>query len=183
VNPPIGYLAVGRDRDPSLPWLAGEVLEVYPVLETIDEFVVKARALSRMGRVPAVVSPAPLDIDAYGREWAVALGAIEPAPRVQRQRGCTCSKKGRQTPLVKAYASAAGIWVWVRGNRIPNTARGETAHLHETDTAWPLGWFEVLRPQITRCPVCHSYWAVMLQPTAYRLVRLGVPQFLATVTE
>jgi hypothetical protein len=42
---PHSYLVLGRDLDPSTPWLVGDVPDVYPVLENIDEFNAEAREL------------------------------------------------------------------------------------------------------------------------------------------
>ncbi len=181
MNPPGGYLVLGRDRDPSLPWSAGEIAEVYPVLELIDEFVAERSAVAE--RLQAVSVPSTLDVNAYARAAAVALTVMQPPPRVQHRGGCRCSRKGSQTPLVKAYACDDGLWVWVRGTRIPDAARRPTTPLHESDTAWPVFRFAGPPALVTRCPVCHAYWGVFLQRTGYRLVRLGEPRFLAEVVD
>ena len=91
--------------------------------------------------------------------------------------------EGSQTSLVKAYACQDGLWVWVRETRIPDAARRPTTPLHEADTAWPVFRFASPPALITRCPVCHRYWGVLLSPTGYRLVRLGEPRFLAEVVD
>ena len=181
MNPPGGYLVVGRDRGPSLAWSAGEEAEVYPVLESLEEF--RAQRSAAVEAVQAVPVPSTLDVYAYARAAAVALTVMRPPPRVQHRSGCRCSRKGSQTPLVKAYASDEGLWVWVRGTRIPDAARRPTTPLHEADTAWPVFWFAGPPALVTRCSVCHHYWGVLLQRTGYRLVRLGEPKFLAEVVD
>jgi hypothetical protein len=167
------YIVLGRDLDPSTPWVEGDVPDVYPVLETIDEFVADAKA-ARAGFDGHEVIENP---EAFARGAAVILGVINPPPRVHRQRGCDCSKKGHKTPLVKAYAFKSGLWVWVRGPRIPNHARRETADLHEADTLWPVSNMAAPYPKVTRCPLCRQYRLVWLRQTGYELVRLGKPQF------
>ena len=167
------YLVFGRDLDPASPWVVGDVVDVYPVLETIDEFVtdaIEARAALDDHDVVAV------DSVAFARGAAVMLASMNPRPRIQSQHGCGCSRrKGRSTPLVEAYALKGGVWVWVRGYRIPKAARRNTADLHEADTVWPVN--ALPHPWVTRCPHCRAYWGVLLTNTGYQLVRLGTPKF------
>lgn len=170
---PHRYIVLGRDLDPATPYVAGDLVDVYPVLETIDEFVADAKAVrAAFDRHEVVENP-----EAFARGAAVMLAAIDPPPRVHRQRGCDCSKKGRKTPLVRAYAFKSGLWVWVRGPRIPKAARRETADLHEADTLWPVSNMSALYPKVTRCSLCRQYRLVWLKPTGYEFVRLGQPHF------
>ena len=139
---PLEYLVVGRDR--AGPWSPGQEAEVYPVLESLEEFRAERSAAITAGQ--AIPVPSTIDVDAYTRAAAVALTVMRPPPRVQHRSGCRCSRKGSQTPLVKAYACDDGLWVWVRGPRIPDAARRPTTPLHEADTAWPVFWFAGRRP-------------------------------------
>jgi hypothetical protein len=178
------YLVLGRDLDPATPWIVGDVVDVYPVLEIIDEFVSDAREARAALDGHVVLENrkffAPGVAEAFARGAAAVLAAMEPRPRVQWQRTCNCSKKGRNTPLVIAYAMGeGGIWVWVRGYRIPEAARRERADLHEADTFWPLNSLPYVRP--TRCPHCRKYFGVLLKPSGYQLVRFGKPHFDAKV--
>jgi hypothetical protein len=155
-------------------------VEVYPVLESLEEY--RTERTTAASAVEAVPVPSALDVYAYARAAAVALTVRQPPPRVKHQAGCTCSRrKGSQTPLVKAYACDDGLWVWVRGTRIPDVARRLTTPLHEADTAWPVFWFAAAPALVTRCPVCRRYWGVLLKRTGYQLARLGEPKFLAEV--
>jgi hypothetical protein len=173
-------MVIGRDRQSASSWSPGDKAEVYPVLQSIDEFRAEAEAVAAAGESVSV--PDTLDVYAYARAAAVALTIMRPAPRVQHRSGCRCSGRGRQTLLVKAYACDDGLWVWVRGTRIPDAARRSTTPLDEAETAWPVHRFAALQPWVTRCPVCRRYWAVLLRPNGYRLVELGEPRFLAEVT-
>jgi hypothetical protein len=175
-----GYLAIGRDRDPTLPWRAGDVVDLYPVLEEVGEFIAQARDLRASPQTDEITL---IDnSEAAARTNAVILARMQPPPRVQSQHGCDCSKKGRHVPLVKQYALDAGIWIWIRGNRIPNPQKGETAHLHEADSAWPMKSVKLLA-RATCCRVCHSYWGVHISEAGYQLVRLGRPSFSVRVAE
>jgi hypothetical protein len=99
------YLVFGRDLDPASPWVVGDVVDVYPVLETIDEFVtdaIEARAALDDHDVVAV------DSVAFARGAAVMLASMNPRPRIQSQHGCGCSRrKGRSTPLRRTHSKAA----------------------------------------------------------------------------
>ena len=165
------YWVLGRDQPPWEPWAAGDRVDIYPVLENVEEFEAEARdARAKLNGVAVIDNP-----EAFARGAAQLLAAMDPKPRVDSRHGCDCSKKGRKTPLVKAYALNDSIWVWVRGNRIPNTAKRHTAHLHQADTLWPLNM--PLHRRVTRCPVCRTYWGVQLEPSGYQFVRLGEPSF------
>jgi hypothetical protein len=121
------YLVLGRDLDPTTPWVVGDVVDVYPVLETINEFVTSATEKRAAG------GGGELDHEAFARGAADMLAAMNPRPRIHSQHGCDCSRrKGRSTPLVEAYALEGGAWVWIRGYRIPKAARRDTADLHES---------------------------------------------------
>ena len=105
------------------------------MLELIDEFVAERSAVAE--RLQAVSVPSTLDVNAYARAAAVALTVMQPPPRVQHRGGCRCSRKGSQTPLVKAYACDDGLSGVGPRDRIPDAARRPTTPLHESDTAWP----------------------------------------------
>ena len=49
------HMVIGRDRDPSSPLSPGDEAEVYPVLESIDEFRAEVEADLRWGRSPVPV--------------------------------------------------------------------------------------------------------------------------------
>jgi hypothetical protein len=172
---PHSYLVLGRDMDPSNPWVVGEVPDVYPVLENIDEFNAEARELRANAR-PSKFQflGGPLAAAAAN---AKAIAAMDPHPRTVHRSRCDCSKKNPS--LVKAYALDGDIWVWIRGYRIPNFAKRNTAHLHEADTAWPLHGLP--HPYVTCCRRCLTYWG-LLRPAGYEFVRLGEPTFEATVS-
>ena len=125
-------------------------------------------------------------MNAYARAAAVALTVMQPPPRVQHRGGCRCSRKGSQTPLVKAYACDDGLWVWVRGTPVPDAARRPTTPLHESDTAWPVSRFRrPRRPWSRRCPgdVTPTGGRVPSAPPGTGWVRLGEPRFLAEVVD
>jgi hypothetical protein len=172
---PHSYLVLGRDLDPSTPWLVGDVPDVYPVLENIDEFNAEAREL-RANAHPSKFQflGGPLAAAAAN---AKAIAAMDPHPRTVHRSRCDCSKKNPS--LVKAYALDGDIWVWIRGYRIPNFAKRHTAHLGEADTAWPLHGLP--HPYVTCCRKCLTYWGVLLKPTGYEFVKLGTPTFEATI--
>jgi hypothetical protein len=142
----VTYWVSGRDLNPSEPWAVGSLIDIYPVLENIGGFEAEASEVRAKLNGGAVID----NPEAFARGAAQLLAAMDPKPRVDSRHGCDCSKKGRKTPLVKAYAINGGIWVWVRGNRIPNTAKRHTAHLYEADTLWPPNTPPY--PRVTRCP-------------------------------
>jgi hypothetical protein len=172
---PHSYLVLGRDQDPTTPWLVGDVADVFPVLENIDEFVAEARD------VRARAQPRQFEFlggpQAAARANAKALAAMDPPPRTVHRDRCNCSKKNPS--LVKAYALDGDIWLWIRGYRIPNFAKGHTAHLHEADQAWPLHGLS--GAHVTCCRQCLTYWGALANPAGYRFVRLGTPKFEATI--
>lgn len=193
-DPPGGYLVVRRDVHPSQPIAGGDLVDIYPVLETVEEFVAGREANHTVTTATtdtyysgSIMLPAPLPDGESGprgfaRAAAVTFEAARPRPRVQRQRGCDCSKRGERSPLVVTYAFSGWTWVWVRGNRLPTAAKRQTAHLYEANTAWPVPLLEP-EPQVTCCRVCGSYWAVFIDKAGYRLVRLGTPAFGVSVAQ
>lgn len=165
------YLIVGRDLNPSEPWAGGNLADIYPVLEDIGGFEAEAReAQAKLNGAAVIDNP-----EAFARGAAQLLAAMDPKPRVDSRHGCDCSKKGRKTPLVKAYAINGGIWVWVRGNRLPKAAKRHTARLHEADTLWPPNTPPY--PRVARCPHCRAYWGIKLRPSGYQVFRLGESTF------
>ena len=101
------YLIVGRDLNPSEPWAGGNLADIYPVLEDIGGFEAEAReAQAKLNGAAVIDNP-----EAFARGAAQLLAAMDPKPRVDSRHGCDCSKKGRKTPLVKAYSINGGIWV------------------------------------------------------------------------
>jgi hypothetical protein len=176
VTGPHSYLVLGRDSDPAKPWVVGDVPDIYPVLENIDEFIAEARELRANAHAPQFAFlGGPI---AAARANAEAIAAIDPPPRTVHRDRCKCSRKNPS--LVKAYALDGDIWVWIRGYRIPNFAKRHTADLHEADTAWPLHGLP--RPHVTCCRRCLTYFGVLLRPAGYEFVKLDKPTFEATVS-
>jgi hypothetical protein len=57
----------------------------------------------------------------------------------------------------------------------PDPGCGSAAHhpAARGDTAWPVFWFTAPPTLVTRCPICHRYWGVLLKPAGYQMARLG----------
>ena len=88
---PVEYLVVGRDVAPAVPFSPGDEAEVYPVLESLEEFRTdRATAISAVEAIPV---PSNIDVYAYARTAAFALTSMPPVPRVQHRSGCRCSRK------------------------------------------------------------------------------------------
>jgi len=158
-----GYLVVSRDVDSAHddPF---KLVDVYSLMEPASEF------LERIANAPRTPKTRVLEDD-FARAAAETLRAEREHLRPDTRRGCDCSGRGRQTSLVIVYAKSDGSrWLWQKGYRIPNEAKGSTAHLHEADKAWPLG---ASGASVTYCQHCGRYWAVLRDGTAFRMVKVA----------
>jgi hypothetical protein len=173
---PGGIVYVARHLAAGEPAVGGEVLDGYPLLETVAEFQVGPTA-GAFARGPDYGDP-----HTWAREEGAAFLRERESMRPLSKASCDCKKSN--APLIAAYVRNGHPWFWVRAQRFPAPIRDEVLERrHGADKAWP-GHVEASgRPHadLATCRQCGRHWLVLIDESRFKLIRTGPPVYGARV--
>lgn len=162
-----GYFVIRRGIPHSVPFAAGQVVDVYPLAAPLD--------LSSVGPLPAGARTE--DVHALAHRYGPEIQHADKESRREIKNSslhCDCPTTPR---LVAVYVYRGMVWVVVRREKVP--AEFRSPDRHATPSAWPLHNEPNGAPhvELTTCGTCRKAWAVAITEGGATLVDLARPLY------